>query len=365
MRFQIDQNVLDDALKTVQFALLTRPSLPVLNNVLIKADSSGVQFTLTDQEISISCKAEAEVSEDGETTLPMRRLISIVRRLPGLAVSFTNEEDDFTEIKCDDIIFKIQGVNTSEFPESAAVEYENKISVLKSLINKAVINTSFATGTDPTRPIISGPLFEFSPNKLNCVATDGKRLAMETLTIESSIEGKCVIPQKTNNALMKLMAGDGEVTISFDEKSVQFEFINEYGQETTIYSKLIEGKFPKYQAILPEGHNYQVSINRSDFHERLRRIALILSESTQGVKLIFQENKLTMHASTEDDESNEEMGIDYNAEKQQIAFNPTYLIDPLKRLESDNVELSFTDTHKAASITNDDGFVYVLMPMRM
>ena len=97
MRFQIDQSVLDNALKTVQFALLTRPSLPVLNNVLIKADEHGVKFTLTDQEISISCKAEADVSENGETTLPMRRLISIVRRLPTLPVSFTQTDDEFSE----------------------------------------------------------------------------------------------------------------------------------------------------------------------------------------------------------------------------------------------------------------------------
>lgn len=365
MRFQIDQNVLDDALKTVQFALLTRPSLPVLNNVLIKADETGVRFTLTDQEISISCIAEADIQENGETTLPMRRLISIVRRLPGLPVSFTYSDDEFTEIKCDDIIFKILGVNTSEFPETSDAVYQNKMAVPKQLISKIIINTTFATGNDPSRPIISGPLLQFDQGKITCVATDGKRLAMQSIDSESTLEGKCVIPQKTTNALMKLMAGDGEVSIGFDEKSVQFEFINEYNQETVINSKLIEGKFPKYQAIIPDGHIHEVSIKRLDFHERLRRIALILSESTQGVKLTFKTNKLLMHASTEDDESKEEMDINYTGEEQQIAFNPTYLIDPLKRLEDDDIKLSFTDTHKAATLTSDQNFVYVLMPMRM
>ena len=245
MKFQIDQNVLDDALKTVQFALLTRPSLPVLNNVLIKADEDGVQFSLTDQEISISCKAAAEVSENGETTLPVRRLISIVRRLPELPVNFTKSDGEFTEIKCSEIIFKILGVSTSEFPEDLQSDYSNSFTIAKSTVNRLVINTSFATGNDPSRPIISGPLLQFDPGQFTCVATDGKRLALESMPIESNLEGKCVIPQKTNNALMKLMAGEGEVTIGFDEKSVQFDFVNEHDQETVINSKLIEGRFPK------------------------------------------------------------------------------------------------------------------------
>lgn len=365
MIFQIDQNVLDNALKTVQFALLTRPSLPVLNNVLIKADESGVQFSLTDQEISISCKASADVTEHGETTLPMRRLISIVRRLPGLPVNFTQTDDEFTEVKCGSIIFKILGVSSNEFPGNLDSEYASQFSIPKTTVRELVVNTSFATGNDPTRPIISGPLLQFDPGKFTCVATDGKRLALESMPINSELEGRCVIPQKTNNALMKLMAGDGEVVVGFNEKSVQFEFINEHEQETVINSKLIEGKFPKYQAILPEGHNFEASIKRTEFHECLKRIALILSESTQGVKLTFSENKLQMHASTEEDESNEEMNITYSGPEQKIAFNPAYLIEPLKRLEDETISISFTDTHKAASLTSGESFVYVLMPMRM
>ena len=365
MTFQIDQNVLDDALKTVQFALLTRPSLPVLNNVLIQADDSRVKFSLTDQEISISCKANADVTEAGETTLPMRRLISIVRRLPNQPVFFSQSDDEFTEIKCDEIIFKILGVNSSEFPSASETDYENSVTISKSIVKRLVINTSFATGNDPSRPIISGPLLQFDPGKFTCVATDGKRLAMESQDIESELSGKCVIPQKTTNALMKLMAGDGDVKISYDERSVQFEFINEFDQETIITSKLIEGKYPKYESILPDGQSHEVNIKRNEFHECLRRIALILSESSQGVKLSFKDKLLVMHASTEDDESNEEMDISYNGPEEQIAFNPAYLIDPLKRLEDDEITLSFTDTHKAASITSGDGFIYILMPMRM
>ena len=271
----------------------------------------------------------------------------------------------FQKVKCGDIVFKILGVHPSEFPDFPDNEYENKASLSKSIINRLTINTSFATGNDPSRPIINGPLLEFEDNKLTCVATDGKRLAMQSTPINSSLKGKCVLPQKTNNALMKLMAGEGEANISFDEKSVQFEFINEYEQKTTINSKLIEGKFPKYQAILPSGHNNEVKIDKNEFHERLKRIALILSESTQGVKLTFNENLLLMQASTENDESNEKMEITYGEAEQKIVFNPAYLIDPLKRLEDDTITLSFTDTHKAASITSGDSFVYVLMPMRM
>ena len=365
MNFLIEQQVLDDALKTVQFALLTRPSLPVLNNVLINANDKGVTFTLTDQEITISCQAKAEVTNSGTITLPMRRLISIVRRLPEQAISFIMEDDEFTDIKSGEICFKIQGVSSEEFPETLTEEYEQKSTIPKEIIRKLVINTSFATGNDPSRPIISGPLLKFEEELFSCVATDGKRLAMETEKISSDLEGLCVIPQKTTNALMKLLAGNGNIGISFNEKSVQFELVNEYEQETTINSKLIEGRFPKYEAIIPDGQEIEIPINRNEFAECLKRIALILNESSQGVRLVFKENKLFMHASTENDESHEEMEVDYIGTEQQIAFNPAYLLDPLKRLEDENVTLSFTDTQKAACLKSSGTFIYVLMPMRM
>ena len=365
MNFLIEQEVLDDALKTVQFALLTRPSLPVLNNVLIEATEENVNFTLTDQEITISCKANADVTTAGSITLPMRRLISIVRRLPEQPINITLQEEEFAEIKSGEICFKIQGVKATEFPNVLDTTYEQFSAVPKNSIRKLVINTSFATGNDPSRPIISGPLLKFEPNTFSCVATDGKRLALETESLDFELNGLCVIPQKTTNALMKLMAGEGEVNISFDDKSVQFEFTNEYDQETIINSKLIEGRFPKYEAIIPEAHEIEISIDRNEFAERLKRIALILSESSQGVKLTFRENKLIMHASTEDDESNEEMVVEYSGEEQKIAFNPAYLLDPLKRLEDENIIISFTDSHKAACLKSSGTFIYVLMPMRM
>ena len=365
MNFLIEQQVLDDALKTVQFALLTRPSLPVLNNVRIDALDDGVNFTLTDQEITISCKANANVTEIGSTTLPMRRLLSIVRRLPALPISFNMENDEFTELKSGEICFKIQGISTDEFPETLNSQFEHSSSVPRDIIRRLVINTSFATGNDPSRPIISGPLLKFEPDLFSCVATDGKRLAIETESISFKLEGLCVIPQKTTNALMKLLAGDGDVIISFDEKSVQFDFINEYGQATIINSKLIEGRFPRYEAIIPDEQDIEIFINRNEFADCLKRIALILNESSQGVKLIFTENKLTMHASTENDESTEEMNIDLTGPEQQIAFNPAYLLDPLKRLEDEKISLSFTNTHKAACMKNSGSFKYVLMPMRM
>lgn len=365
MKFLIEQQVLDDALKTVQFALLTRPSLPVLNNVHIQAIDDKVIFTLTDQEITISCTAAADISTEGSTTLPMRKIISIVRRLPSQPVSFTLGTEEFTEILCQEICFKIQGVTTDDFPEVFTESYETSIPVSKESVRKLVINTSFATGNDSSRPIISGPLLKFEANKFTCVATDGKRLALESGKTNSEFEGLCVIPPKTTNALMKLMAGEGDVVVSFNEKSVQFEFNNEFNQATLINSKLIEGKFPRYEAIIPNGQENVAVINRQELAECLKRIALILSETSQGVKLKFSSNFLKMHASTQDDESNEEMEVEYEGPEQTIAFNPAYLIDPLKRLENDTVTLHFTDSQKAASLKSGESFIYVLMPMRM
>lgn len=366
MQFTIDKTVLDEALKTIQFALLTRPSLAVLNNVKITAeDDNTVNFLLTDLEIAISCQVSAEVSQAGTTTLPTRTLISIVRRLPIDTVKLVSDPEQFTNISSHEINFRILGINSSEFPTPFIKPKGHTLSLKKSLLRKMVIYTAVATGNDPTRPIISGPLIEVKTENISCVTTDGKRLAMISQSIVCNCEGSFVIPPKTNNALMKLMAGDGDVEVSFDDKTVQFDFDNEFGQPTIISSKLIEGRYPNYQAIIPSSFEHEISLPREEFHNALKRITLILTDSDHGVKLSFTNNSLKMHAVTEDDESLETMDISHDGEELTAAFNPIFLMDPLKRLECENITLKFNDTRTAASLHGDNDFIYILMPMRM
>ena len=366
VQFTIDKTVLDEALKTIQFALLTRPSLAVLNNVKITAeDDNTVNFLLTDLEIAISCQVSAEVSQAGTTTLPTRTLISIVRRLPIDTVKLVSDPEQFTNISSHEINFRILGINSSEFPTPFVKPEGHRLSLKKSLLRKMVIYTAVATGNDPTRPIISGPLITIKPENISCVTTDGKRLAMISQSIAGNCEGSFVIPPKTNNALMKLMAGDGDVEVSFDEKTVQFDFDNEFGQPTIICSKLIEGRYPNYQAIIPNSFEHEISLPREEFHNALKRITLILTDSDHGVKLSFTNDCLKMHAVTEDDESLETMDISHDGAELTAAFNPIFLMDPLKRLECEKITLKFNDTRTAASLHGDNDFIYILMPMRM
>ena len=364
MKFSIDQNKLDQALKCVQFGLLTRPSLPVLNNVHIKTQVDSVVFTLTDLEIAISCKTLVDIQEEGEITVAARKLISIVRRLPSAPIKISCDNEDFVNIQSGEINFSIQGISASEFPQAFDFAPETKFSTAKTTLNKLVMNTYFATSNDPTRIAISGPLLKFSDESLSCVATDGKRLAIMEASSTANSEGQCIIPPKTNNALLKLMAGEGDVSIAIDEKQMSFEFINEFNQDTVIYSKLIMANYPDYSAIIPKESENEVVLNRNDFLVTLKRIALILSESEHGVKLNFSDNSLMIEAQTSDDESKEDLDVEFDGQA-SIAFNPAFLIDPLKILTSEKVTLKFSNTNSAASLSDSKDFLYVLMPMRM
>ena len=365
MKFSIDQTKLDQALKCVQFGLLTRPSLPVLNNVLIEAKDDHVTFTLTDLEISISCKTQVSVESEGITTVTARKLISIVRRLPDAPITLSCNEEDFVNIRSGEINFSIQGISSSEFPQAFSQIDGSKFTTSKESFHELVIKSSFATSSDPSRVAISGPLLKFNKTELSSIATDGKRLAIVTdNNFSCDHEGQCIIPPKTNNALLKLMAGNGDVEIQIDEKNMSFEFVNEFDQQTTIYSQLIQAKYPNYAAIIPDGSELHASINREDFLTALKRIALILSESEHGIKLSFENSALAITAQTQDDESKEDLEVEFDGTA-EIAFNPIYLIDPLKRLSSEKVTLNFSHSHAAASISDADNFLYVLMPMRM
>ena len=364
MKFLIDQSKLDQALKCVQFGLLTRPSLPVLNNVHVKAEDGFVAFTLTDLEISITCKAKVEIEEAGETTIAARKLISIVRRLPSAPTQISSDTDDFVNIRSGEINFSIQGISANEFPQPFDFEPDVQFSTDKMNLHELVIKTYFATSSDSTRAAICGPLLKYENDSLSCVATDGKRLAIMTSDFSSDFEGQCIIPPKTNNALLKLMAGDGDVSIGIDEKHMSFEFINEYGQSTVINSQLIMAKYPNYSAIIPDEAEHTAILKREELLTALKRIALILSESEHGIKLEFNDNSLVIQAQTQDDESKEDLEINFSGQA-SIAFNPVYLIDPLKTLTCEEVTLKFSHSNSAASLSDNKGFLYVLMPMRM
>ena len=365
MEFSISKTALDEALKTVQFALLTRPSKPVLNNVHICVEGNTATFTLSDMEIDICCSAEVEVTHPGTTTLPARRLISIVRKLPDQPVYMSLVDEEFTRINCASVYYKLQGINAAEFPQPFEGLPQVSLQVNKAIIQRMMICTSFACGQDKSRPGTLGPLLDINNSTLTCVATDGRRLATSSQEIDSREIAQSIIPPKTVAALMKLMAGEGDTEIHLDDRKIHFKFVNEYKQQTMISSTLIEAKYPNYKAIIPETNTYTVSLPRQTLYTFLKRAALILSDSNQAVKLTFENNLLYICAETADDRSNEELPVNFEQPAVTIAFNPAFLIEPLNKIDDEFVQLSFSDSQTAAELSGAKGFRYILMPMRM
>ncbi|NQZ56797.1 MAG: DNA polymerase III subunit beta [Lentisphaeraceae bacterium] len=366
MEFTIEKSALDQVLKTVQFALLTRPSMPVLNNVHINVeDDNTATFTLTDMEIDISCKVSITTDLAGGTTIPVRRLISIVRKLPNLPVHLELTDEQFTRINCGQIFYQLQGICASEYPHLVDKLPEQVLDISKKSVQRMMVSTSFACGNDSSRPATLGPLLEIDGKKLNCVATDGRRLAISSIDLEESKPYcGCIIPPKTVAALMKLMAGEGQTSIHFNQKKIHFSFISEFDQETTISSNLIEARFPNYRTIIPEEHIHSLNIPREEFYSLLKRAALILSDSNQAIKLKFTNDLLHINAKTDFDRSQEELPISFDGEELTIPFNPAFLIEPLNKLDDELVTLDFSDSHKAVILHDSHNFRYILMPMR-
>lgn len=363
MKFKVPKSKLFEALSSVQNVVGTRAALPVLSNVLIVAEEGQLVFTTTDLDITIRCSCEADVTEVGRVTLPVKKLTNIVRELDDGIVTMTIDDKDNCHMRCGSYKSKIIGLSAREFPvppsPEGGINYKMDAARFKDMLKK----TSYATSTDDSREILNGVLLSFADGKLTCVATDGRRLALYETEVEFPVENSrdIVLPSRAINELVRALGDEGELTITLKEKQLIFDF-----NEMFLSCKLLSGVYPNYKQVVFSHCDNVITINREELLAVLRRINASTTNATNAMRLTFEANMLTISVSSaEIGEATDTVAIKYEGEPISIIFNPEYMIDPLKHLTSDEIQIELNNSSSPGLIKSDIPFLYVIMPLRV
>ncbi|HEY0791133.1 MAG TPA: DNA polymerase III subunit beta [Chthoniobacterales bacterium] len=363
MKFSVSKDKLLEGLSVVQNVVSTRTTLPILSNVLLQANEGEIRLTTTDLDVGVRGGIEAQVEKAGATTLPARRLFSIVRELPSSEILFDVDGKNLASIRSGSSYFKILGLPEEEFPPLARFENAKVFNISQKELRDGLKKTSYAISTDETRYVLNGILFSFRDNKLTLVATDGRRLALVDLEIEfpASQEVDIIVPTKAVSELQRLVRDEGDVKVSIGDNQIAFEL-----NRTFLVSKLIEGNYPNYRQVIPAEAKERITLERETFLTAVRRVSLLASEKSNSVKLIFSKGNIDIVATTPDvGEAKESLPVMYKGREFSIAFNPEFLMAPLRNLGNDEVFLDLIDEMSPGVIKIQGPFLYVLMPMRL
>jgi len=363
MKLSVSKEKLLQGLQTVQNVVSTRTTLPILSNVLIEAADGQLHLTTTDLDVGMRGAIEAAIEKPGAATLPARRLFTIVRELPSAEIHLEIDSKSVASIRCGPSYFKILGLPQEEFPPLPKFEGAKTFNLRQKDLKDGLRKTSYSISTDETRYVLNGILFSFKDNKLTLVATDGRRLALVDIELEfpRSHEVDIILPTKAVTELARLVSEEGDVKMSVSENQVAFEV-----DGTLLVSKLIEGNYPNYRQVIPPEAKERIALERESFLNTVHRVSLLSSEKSNSVKLVFSKNNIDIIANTpEVGEARESLPVAYKGREFSVAFNPDFLMAPLRNLPNDEVFLDLIDEMSPGVIKVQSPFLYVLMPMRI
>lgn len=374
MKFKIHQDHFSNGLQQVLNVVASRATMPILSNVLIQAETDHISLTTTNLDLGIRCRIKADVSESGSITLPVRKLATIIRELPQNEVFIQTSDQNQAKITSGGSHFKIMGIGPEEFPALPSFENRHVFELSQTAVVGMLKSVSYGQSTDENRYILNGVYFNFADDKLTLVATDGRRLALTSLDTEISEDssGSLILPAKTVAELERLMDKGEQVRIAFNDCQVAFEIgiydSTDSGLVDHLYlvSKIVEGKYPNYRQVIPKETEHRVKIERELMLECVHRAALVTSDKSNSIKLKVSKNLLEMAGSSaEYGESHESMAIAYDGPEVQVAFNPHFLMEPLKALTKDELFFEFKDELSPGLFKTLDNFICVIMPLRL
>jgi DNA polymerase-3 subunit beta len=368
MKIRIQRQDLLDTVNRVKTVVSPKSALPILSHILLEARDSTLKLSATDLKVSIECTVDCTVEEPGSLTVSSQRLSAILGELPNEEITLQLQENSVIGLTCGRIEMKLFSMAPEEFPPIRSFDNIEPLILPQLVLKKLFSKTSFAICTDQARYNLTGLLIELNEGRMTVVATDGRRmsLSMESEGIPPGISIKVIVPGKTIAELERLLNNDGDVKVYIDETQTAFEF-----GTTRLITALIEGNFPNYDVVVPKKHDKEAVINTSKFIEAVRRTRTMTNEKFNSVRFIFGGGNLLLKVVTpEVGEYEEELGIEYDGEKVEIAFNPDFLLDVLRHVESDMACVVFKDSMspgvvKPFSEAPLDTYVNVIMPIRL
>ncbi len=353
-------------LQQVIGAVERRQTLPILGNVLLKSTGGDMTLTATDLEIEMVARIDADGSDDFQTTIPARKLLDICKALPDSAAINFSIDETRVSLTSARTRFTLASLPAKDFPGLDEIEIQQSFSIPQNQLKALFDKTSFAMAQQDVRYYLNGILMEITADKIKLVATDGHRLALSEIDLDTGVgeDRQIIIPRKAVLELSRLLEfGDNPANCMLSQNHVRVET-----SSLVFTTKLIDGKFPDYQRVIPVDGNKTMEVNRETLKNSMSRIAILSNEKYRGIRLTLSSGNLSIQANNPDqEEAEEELQIEYTESDMEIGFNVTYLIDVLNVLNSEKVQIKLKDSNSSAIINDsqDDSSLYVVMPMRL
>lgn len=368
MKITIPRQDLLDTVNKVKAVVPSKSALPILSHLLIETVGAGIRVSATDLKVSIQCCVDCNVRKQGALTVSCQRLASILTELPDKEITLTLGENNVVELVCGRIHTKLFSMPVDQFPPIRDFEGVKPLVFKQGILRGLFAKTSFAICTDQARYNLTGLLYEITGGKLTVVATDGRRMSLccEQEGIPDDIETKVIIPAKMVSELQRLLGEDDSVEVFIDESQAAFVF-----NSLRLVTSLIEGNFPNYDMVVPKKHDKEAIVETLRFIEAMRRTRTMTNEKFNSVRLKIVGATMTLKVVTpEVGEYEEDMEIAYDGENVEIAFNPDFILDVLRHMDSDRVCLVLRDAMSPGVLkpyTDGplDSYINVIMPIRI
>ena len=365
MKLSAERETILQPLQAVIGVVERRQTMPILANVLLTARSGQLSVTATDLEVELVASTEVNVQQPGEITVPGRKLLDICRALPEKVSVTMSVDGEKVTVRAGRSRFTLSSLPAAEFPTVEEIHALQALTIAQAELRRLLDQTHFSMAQQDVRYYLNGMLLETEGAMLRAVATDGHRLALCELTLETKAKAaqQVIVPRKGVLELQRILGSDGNVELSIGTNHVRAQI-----GDIRFTSKLIDGRFPEYSRVIPASPAHSLKADREVFRHALQRTAILSNEKYRGIRLTVKSNAITLQAhNPEQEEAEEEIEVSYKGEELDVGFNVNYLLDALGAVEGTEVELGLTDANSSCLI-HAPGVTtckYVVMPMRL
>jgi DNA polymerase III subunit beta len=368
MNFIISSTTLLKHLQNIQGVLSTNNTMPILDNFLFEIMDGTLTVSASDQETTMRTMLEVEANENGKIAIPAKLLLDVLKSLPDQPCTISVDPNNFAvEIAYDNGKSKMVGYNGEEFPRTPKLENSSSIKIEGEVIARAINKTIFATGNDDLRPVMSGVFCQFTPEDITFVATDAHKLVRyRKLDSQAETSSSFILPKKPLNLLKGNLKGEEEVLVEYNNSNVSFTF-----NDSVLICRLIDGKFPNYEAVIPKENPNVLTIDRAQFYNSLKRVSIFSNKTTHQVKLRLAGSELALSAEDIDfsNEANERLTCSYDGDDMEIGFNSRFLMEMLNNMDSTEIRLEMSEPSRAGllmpsvSENEDEDILMLVMPV--
>ncbi|MCC1484569.1 DNA polymerase III subunit beta [Winogradskyella immobilis] len=354
MKFIVSSTYLLKQLQVLGGVINSNNTLPILDNFLFELDHSNLTVSASDLETTMSSEINVESDSKGSIALPARLLLDTLKTFPEQPLTFVVEENNTVEISSNHGKYALAYADGAEFPKAVSLEDPSTTTIMGDILATAISKTIFAAGNDDLRPVMSGVFFQFSQENLTFVATDAHKLVKYTRADVSASEvAEFIMPKKPLNLLKGILTGsDDNVTIEYNDSNAKFTFEN-----SELVCRLIDGKYPNYEAVIPKENPNKLVIDRTQFLNSVRRVSIFSNKTTHQIRLKIAGAELNISAEDIDysNKAEERLSCDYQGDDMQIGFNSRFLTEMINNLNSSDVQLEMSLPNRAGILTPIDG----------